>query len=269
MNLETRVEILEKEVEILKGEIQALLLDMQDHLLSQAHPELRGVNAVSPEATQTQQMTPITMMPTMPIQQPYLSPRPVQEQGRPCTQQSRPMARLGNNGASRSKRQPVARDTEPRSQPEPEPDLSLSTQIEAEPPVIQQPKPESRDYDADDTSPTLPAASIFAKGVSDDKLRAWTRHKLGRHGSSRTRDMLKRYVVEGRINVDQHEMAMDEVERFERYADRELGNNTGDAFAMTAASGNGKVPERGNIILRLIAGVQNAGIGMSRRGEDG
>jgi hypothetical protein len=50
---EHRVEALEQEVEILKNQIQATLLSIQEHLLTHAHPELRPESAPPPEQLPT------------------------------------------------------------------------------------------------------------------------------------------------------------------------------------------------------------------------
>lgn len=48
MDLEQRVQILEQELEILKNQIQATLLDMQEHLLTNAYPSLRADDVPPP-----------------------------------------------------------------------------------------------------------------------------------------------------------------------------------------------------------------------------
>ncbi len=48
MDLERRVEALEQEVQILKNQIQATLLEIQEHLLNNAHPSLRTEAAPPP-----------------------------------------------------------------------------------------------------------------------------------------------------------------------------------------------------------------------------
>src|SRR5450432_2809169 len=42
MDMEQRVKILEQELEILKGQIQATLLEIQEHILTNAYPALRA-----------------------------------------------------------------------------------------------------------------------------------------------------------------------------------------------------------------------------------
>ncbi len=51
MNLEQRVQALEQEVEILKQQIQATLLEIQDHLLKQTYPMLRADSGAAAQHT--------------------------------------------------------------------------------------------------------------------------------------------------------------------------------------------------------------------------
>ena len=52
MEAEQRIQALEKEVQILKTEIQSILLDIQTHLLTNAYPALRGHHTASSSSTQ-------------------------------------------------------------------------------------------------------------------------------------------------------------------------------------------------------------------------
>ena len=63
MDLERRVEALEKELQILKAQIQATLLDIQEQILTNAYPSLRAENAAPPpERPAAMPANPITIL---------------------------------------------------------------------------------------------------------------------------------------------------------------------------------------------------------------
>ena len=61
MDLERRVEALEKELQILKAQIQTTLLDIQEQILTNAYPTLRAENA-APERPVAPAAAPITIL---------------------------------------------------------------------------------------------------------------------------------------------------------------------------------------------------------------
>jgi hypothetical protein len=252
MDLEQRVQVLEKEVELLKSEIQALLLDMQEYLLSQAHPELRGENPVPQRHT----------------------PEPEHQNGYARTEQPH------NPTAATSRPQPTAAQHHMQSQQAP---VRSDVQVDTDS------SPTKREAF---NSPTLPAVSQVTRGASLEKLEEWTMHKLKRHGSDRTRELLNRYMIDGSLDPEQYDGAMRIIERYGAAADKMHAAAIEREARNTQAKSQVKPPRtsipqrhaasqqpddhddepaatKTNLVLRLIAGVHNAGIGIGRRTDDG
>lgn len=170
--------------------------------------------------------------------------------------------------------QPPASPTAPEQQP---PAVPSPPPVRA---VPAPPQPNVSDPDDTDlgTSPTLPGSAMFTDTKSPEKLQEWTMHKLKRSGSTRTREVLNRYLVNGRLSAEQYEGAMQIVERYGEAADKMRASRTTETPPPAPPIANPKPRssnakdesnEQTNLVLRLIAGVHNAGIGVTRRQRNG
>lgn len=76
MDLEKRVEMLEQEVQLLKNQIQATLLDIQEQILTNAYPSLRAEDAPAPPPPPAAPINTVSVNPAAQPHQPTPEPEP-------------------------------------------------------------------------------------------------------------------------------------------------------------------------------------------------
>lgn len=284
MNLEDRVQILEKEVQLLKGEIQALLLDMQEYLLNQTHPELRTVNSEQPapnrrETTRDTQELQRVQVPAEADNAPY----PQQAHDVPPvhpTPDIRDTQRIDRDdrihqGIPHQTARESSNHVPSVTPPQPEVQKRTTTTRQRE-----HKHPPSRDADA----PNGWASDITEtqQWLPTHKLESWALRKLNKYGAQRTRKLVEHHASEGNLDEEQVGLLMQFIDLYE------LKHRSAPSIPPTPPSASDhqtvsvpapQAPEdveiefqdenKSNLILRLIAGVQNAGIGITRRNPDG
>lgn len=258
MNLERRVQMLEQEVEILKNQVQETLLDIKEKVLTQTYPSLRAESNAQPAENnihhnnghggggyqQTQDYEPDRS----PVRQ--VSSRPQEPSRQPTNHHQNaqnkvvPLEVLGNtrqNGAN-------------ALQPEPKAQVDWE-RLEA--------------------------------------LEQWTLNKIERIGVNRTYKLLKYYLEQERIDRDTFDAL---VSVLKLYAKPRKKKQNSSKQAASKASSRQSAPRkssqpqrrsrpdpkreildedededdgRQNLILRLIAGVSNASVGVSKSKKHG
>lgn len=259
MDLEKRVELLEKEVQLLKGEIQALLLEMQDYLLTQAHPQLRGV---TPEK---EEQLPNPKVRTVPA-------APAADHSEFDTEPDVP---------SSAKKTQVARQVQEEPTRTAPPRRSMPAQQPPNRRVAQAPT-----RNIEETQPIPPKARRDG-WIPPHKLEEWATRKLKKYGVEQTRQIINQQAIQGNIEADQYDMLMQFVDLYElkhRPADADTFEDEPNAAKTVPNRSKLRTPSddaaeqstppddveaKSSLILRLIAGVQNAGIGITRRSDNG
>lgn len=249
MEHERRVEALEQEVEILKSQIQAVLLDIHELLLTNRYPALRAEDApVSPAAEVVRKATPQTVTIDDPV------------------------ADSSEKKDSLLIRKMTALD---ETQPAP-----------AVPAVERAPFTQQIDH---------PNWSTL------NEIEMWVNERIGQMGTARTQKLIEFYAQKGRISRPVQLMLTSLVAAYEEQHPTPARQTPTAPAAKAkkqpakpaakpgraAASNNGHKPsarqpapppaaapelseaEESSLILRLIAGVHNAGAGISRRRNHG
>ncbi|MBZ0275990.1 MAG: hypothetical protein K8I60_07595 [Anaerolineae bacterium] len=247
MDLEKRVQELEQELLILKNQIQTTLLDIQEQLLTQTYPALRSSAPTQPAAVP---MPESTHHPVAPVSS--YTPPPVNDS--PADTGTIKVRKVSLNDV-------LPQVQEPPRQPEPE-------------------------YELDEVDDT-------------DQYRRWVMEQLQETGVKRTRDLIRNYAQEGLIPPEirdellqitaqyaaqnqpkpaaprpqRQPSANSERTRPQRPAQKQPQQPV--ATAAKPAPQRQPKPQRPpepviveeeeghhNLVLRLIAGVQNAGAGV-------
>lgn len=252
MDTEHRVEALEQELEILKNQIQAALLDIQEHILTNTYPALRtGDDHRSDEAHAAE---------------------PVKEDDKP-----RPQNRVRQVEECALKKEAlVVKKIAPE-------DTQPMLPVDEPEPVIQ--KPDQLDWS------------------SLNRVEEWVTHQIQELGAPRTRKLIEFYGQKGRISPQVQSLLLGLVAahdipptpkrapntaaptpRAKPAAARSSGAPSAQKKAAPAQPGQQRKPapkpaapakpeieegESSSLILRLIAGVHNAGAGITRRRNDG
>ncbi len=184
MDVDDRVKALEEEVLILKNQIQATLLEIQELMLKQTHPSLQMVEAPK-EAQAAPAVTPVVLVQderttNAPLK--LVSPSPAQQPQAPQAQSSAPTAPLNRARAAQAQRQ-AAQAAQPQS--------------------------------------NLP------NWANPEKLEKWTREKIAKLGTARTRDLINLYADDGRYerSIQEHLLAL--VDAYEKQS-MPPARNTGE-----------------------------------------
>ncbi len=268
MDLEERVTLLEQEVQILKNQIQATLLDIQEHLLTNAYPSLRAEGDAPAPGPAPAPVKTIAAR----------ADDPADEAALPAA----PDAALPDVAP----RSPAA---EPLPPPAPFPAPAPRALVVAEPAPVARPRfrrppsangPNGRqdarngsghdakvtpfvlddDFPAD-VPPGAPVTS--ADWALMEQLVDWTNRRVERFGARQTRALITRYAEEGRISPDMRDallqiIAIGAVEPPAPDARPRSVTPVPQAYA------GGDEPLSSNVILRLIAGLTSLGSGRSR-----
>ncbi len=291
MDLEKRVETLEKEVQVLKAQIQASLLDIQDQLLTHAYPALRAENSAPPSGNPAASaMPPITFVSANPGAMPA-APLPAPVADEPGTLSVRKVS-LRDLAPSddddeetvleppRRKERSESRATPARSDrrqsDREESDRRQSDRMRAPEPA----QPDSNGHDAPVDTETMA------------RLEEWTMGKVDKYGLARTQQIIQKYADQGRLTAELEARML----RFARlYASSKPQQPPAaqQPPARPASPQNRATqPERptlpvrppappeppadakdddnAGVVLKLIAGIQNAGAGVRwRKKENG
>jgi hypothetical protein len=162
MDLERRVEALEKELQVLKGQIQATLLDIQEQILTNAYPTLRAENAApEPERHATSAPNPITILAANPADTARPGPREDEEdEASPVNVRKVSL----NDFEDDAPDEPPAKSRKRGAAPaQPKPDLDLTTL---------------------------------------SRLEEWATEKLEHMGVARTKQLIRMYAEQGRFTPD-------------------------------------------------------------------
>lgn len=278
MDLEQRVTMLEQEIQILKNQIQTTLLDIQEHLLTNAYPTLRAEDdsdAPSPQLPPVKTVRlnadelsePAAPVAPNPDPAPWAAPESTPDlPSRPTpTPFVAPHPRHAPPPASARPALPVE-PAEPSLDAAPSPQRANFAPHEAKvaPFVVDEDFPAGNSVDTPITN---------ADWALIEQLVEWTNRRLSLFGVRHTRALIYRYTAEGRITPGVRDALLQIVAIGAVPADRPDGAPATIASMPTlfgrsepdeppGNSRNGHVSS--NVILRLIAGITATGNGRSR-----
>jgi hypothetical protein len=251
MNLEQRVMALEQEVELLKAQIQTTLLDIQEQMLNQAYPVLRG-----DEPSRTASLAAAPEVTAPPMASPIQKIRLAEPTAEPTAE-------------------PAAFENDDNAVP----DVSMFRRLvptEEPPPAFEWAEPTANTREAN------PYDWI--------ELESWVSQKVEKLGIERTRELIRLYAQQERFSEQERDLLMQFVDIYEG-AERpslpktaapkpkfpngngsivpqtravvaeireELRQNQGAAHTQTENSIE-KLSDQQGLMLRLIAGILNAG----------
>lgn len=240
MELEQRVTLLEQEIQILKNQIQATLLDIQEHLLTNAYPSLRADDDAPPPG-----------------------PPPV----RTISANPDAAARLDEGRASPAPHHDLAVAPVPaRRALDPAP---AAPPREANPPrrsangAAHEAIALSQAADDDFPARVPPGAlETSADWALMEQLIDWTNRRVTRYGARHTRELIAHYAAQGRIPPTVRDALLQIIA---------IGTAPPDPSAAPLAlvPAPDDPPDSDelvspNLILRLIAGIATVGTGRSR-----
>jgi hypothetical protein len=257
MDLEQRVTELEQEVQVLKSQIQAILLDIQEQVLTNTYPNLRAEGAIAeppgrnPGPIRTVSLSQDDMADT--------PPEPA-ESGMPRVRK----VSLNDLQNAEPRVAPARNCPEP---PPPSPKTAAEPAMPSAAPVTA-----NRRRDAGSAHPNS-GGSRQLNGEEVARLKQWVIRKLEKHGLSATEDLIKSYVANQRIPEELEPVLL-------RHAARQAARVAAPPPSPPASQPSAPPPapdrdlpdfmededdERTNVVLRLIAGIQNAGVGKWRK----
>lgn len=257
MDLEQRVTMLEQEVQILKNQIQATLLDIQEHLLTNAYPSLRAEDDTRrPDPALVKTISVKPEMPEVP-DIPAASEEPEAPPPAPAPRSTPPPSPV--------RRTPPARpvNSTPAASFPPAP-ANDSAEPGAAPFVLDEDFPTGASADTPITS---------ADWALMEQLVEWTNRRVSLLGARRTRALIRRYTAEGRISPGVRDALLQIV------AINTVPPNGHDSESLTitpapsllsrptpddpsGSGSDGRVSS--NLVMRLIAGISAVGNGHSR-----
>lgn len=288
MELEKRVELLEQELQILKNQIQNTLLGIQEQLLTNAYPSLRAE-----ETTARSQAAPAApvQIPASPAAKP--AAQEDEDDGLPKVRR----VSLRDLDAQPDQPAPYADD-----------DYDEYKAYDEAPPVVRakqpapaagKPAPKGGRTPLRKAEPeSRPASAPAHKDKADtfetlSRMDAWVCNKIEHLGAQRTRSLIYTYAGQGRFNGPTTKALLQLVDAYEtenpapsthdrepaprpaaarptRQPDAEpvrQHNAEPDPALFDSMDGEGDAPR--SMVLRLIAGVGNAGAGVFRRNGNG
>ncbi len=280
MDLEQRVQALEQELQILKNQIQATLLDIREQVLNNTYPALRAEEPSAPASSAPQAVAPaahspapapVVQEPPLPVEMPRVrqvvlnntpdveDPDPVEPiqpaDFRPTAPAPRPRPEIkakekGNMPPRFSEVRPVTLD-EVRGELPDDPMMEEATL-----PFV---------TNADD----IPAFITEAEWVSLEMLEEWVNKRVEKYGAKRTRALIKQYEAEGRLSTKTRDMLLQiiSIVGIEQTPEPAPAPPPHDHVPPTDLVPEARQEDetRQNTILKLIAGVQNAGASTRRK----
>ncbi len=275
MDLEQRVKVLEQEVEILKNQIQVTLLDIQEQLLTNAYPSLRAEDgavqtrpAVLP--AQPEPVAEKTIQPAV-LRKVSLNAASADEpdEESEVTPPARPQRQVRAQAPDEPYETPVVRRVsfnavpaadEPDEEPEVTPPARPQRQVRAQAPEQSYEAPVARRV-----SPARAGSPASRESADLTELEEWVRTTVEQLGVRRTMELIQATTEQDQITAEARDMLLQLVSAQKR--------NGASSRAMPAVQPQ---PEQDNgeeasqkLILKLIAGVQNAGAGIGRKKKNG
>lgn len=245
MDLERRVQVLEQEVEILKNQVQETLLDIQEKVLTQTYPSLRAEDNVTSNhqdewsgGRQRQEDYANNDIPVRQVHANQIQAKPPESISQPVNQHRQKVVSLEafsgghrQNGANALQSDPV----------------------------------ENVDWER------------------LESLEQWTLNKIERIGVNKTYKLLKSYLEQGRIDRNTFDALVAVVKLYAKPKKKKSAQSsqksaqrkpTQQAQPRPRPQSKPAPPEeegdgKHNLILRLIAGVSNASVGMSKGKKNG
>lgn len=304
MDLEQRVTMLEQELQILKNQIQATLLDIQEHLLTNAYPSLRA--EARPETAPVKTVSAKPAAPAAP------ETEPAPPTGQPLVRQvslkevQTPEPPVPPRAPERSLENLPGQDSRPRRAAEAdavselaEPEATAGPGAHRAAPLPARkngvtPGPRVTPFIMDDVDDDLPppaAADDTPISEADwallGQLEEWTIRRVNKFGPRRTREMIKQYAAEGRIAPTIKDSLLQLVSIV--VGDTALQGPNGDyavpvrepgppsqavspppdEVSLQPPNGGDGEDVSPNLILRLIAGIATLGTNNSRSKDHG
>jgi hypothetical protein len=267
MNLEQRVQALEQELEILKHQIQATLLDIREQLLNATYPELR-----SEEAYGSEKIAQDTN-PSKPIRQIVVNPEIV----RASSEDSAPTVQVRRVSLQDVDEQPPSRPTPPPAPTRVQQHLLDDLEADYSAPLAPINRNRAAEYDrSDDTlhyppvrrvtvdntplpftqseedaPPIVAQTELLGKADWDtlELLEDWVTRKIKQFGPKHTRELIKAYADQGHFDMRMKAILLQLASI--------ISSEDGTPPAPVPQEEE-ELPQK--TILRLIAGLQNAGI---------
>ena len=243
MDLERRVQVLEQEVEILKNQVQETLLDIQEKVLTQTYPSLRAEDNVTSNhqdersgGFQRQEDYANNDIPVRQVHANQVQTKPPESVSQPVNQHRQKVVSL--DAFSSGHRQNGANAL----QPDPVEDVDWE-RLEV--------------------------------------LERWTLNKIERIGVNKTYKLLKSYLEQGRIDRNTFEALVAVVKLYSKPRNKKPAQPTQKPVQRPSAQHRPRPRQKPtpseededngnhNLILRLIAGVSNASVGMSKGKKNG
>lgn len=275
VNLEQRIQALEREVQMLKGQIQVTLLEIQEQLLKQAYPTLSGGD-IAPTATKTvpaiqpSSATSTSLVPVTRVRQFTLS----DDNGAEAIEevQVKPVALNNGNGNGRRQRAGLI-------------------------------DPDESEYGS---AQRLSLNDSSNAGRDWIELEQWVTQKVDKLGAQRTRNLIDLYTEQERLTRKERALLLEFLYVYVDDPDRtipsraqlpdlrtkggvsipspvpsivpqtravvdeiraELRAKKGETVTEPDGQGNGAVNGKQRLVLRLIAGILNAGDSASTENE--
>lgn len=276
MELEKRVELLEQELQILKNQIQNTLLGIQEQLLTNAYPSLRAEE--TPARSQAAPAAPVQI---------------------PASPAANPVAEDDDEEALPKVRRVSLRDLDAQPAPYVADDYDEYETYDEAPvvrakqpaPAARKPSPKGGRTPLPKAEPESRPASAPAKKEKADtfetlsRMDAWVCNKIEHLGAQRTRSLIYTYAEQGRFNAPTTKALLQLVDAYEAENPAPSSNGREQTPrpaaaqptrqphaepdpALFDATDDGEGEPR-SLVLRLIAGVGNAGAGVFRRSGNG
>jgi hypothetical protein len=306
MNLEQRVEMLEQELQILKSQIHATLLDLQEHILTNSYPTLRSdgptpVAPVVPSPPPSEAETlPVSFQPGGPVRSVSVMPEtpslPGDSGGLPVVRKVSSLNDLQPDYVTQDRGNGYASDPPPVSQtiddyPVQRPTHRDQAYSPAEGSSRRRTSPQqpARPFLTDDQDELAPPLITEADWASLELLEEWTKKRVYELGVQRTRGLIRDYEQQGRFNAEIRDALLqlvtiieaDEAPAYTSHprlpanpktnlpGERPTQPSRPRQLAEYCVDPGDEADATQNLVLRLIAGVQNAGAGITRRKKDG
>ncbi|MBI5958727.1 MAG: hypothetical protein HY866_08330 [Chloroflexi bacterium] len=307
MNLEQRVQALELELQILKNQVQATLLDIREQLLNNTYPALQAENP-APVQSPAPAPVPPTPQPVRPPDSakpdaPVSQVRQVSLKDIQTDDDDEPQDRIPTYMPSDAPTTPArpgngAAKLYPNDLPAPVPMRRSPAEDTrrngpADPALIRRALPENnRVSNHRPLGASRPAARPFVTEAADvppfiiqteliteadwaslSLLESWAEQKVQQIGAKHTKELIKAYAAQGRFDSKMKEALLQLVTIISSEDDLPLAPYTPPAdppkhgATSQPDADTEQLPQ--NLILKLIAGVQNAGTNTTRRKNNG
>lgn len=250
MDLELRVEQLEQEVQMLKTQIQTTLLDIQEQILNNTYPSLR---AEVPTHERTEQVHPaVRTISALPSEA-------ADYDEEDAASEPLKVRKVSLKDLNTSEPQAAQKPTYPKGVAEPMPSQSVSGHT-----------------DAGSAKPKKLPKQLSDTDIA--RLEEWSARDVKKHGVAATRALIRSYVENGRIPAYMEARLLTYIRSLPAAT---VDHTALDKAAKTAKPSNDPTSlsyrdrgfpdfmedeeEKAGMVLRLIAGIQNASAGVKWR----